>query len=229
MKAAFAIPTSATSAQVLESLRAQVATAEARVRQQPFGLDPVLAQLLGESGLKPGAAYCLAASGALLNVLLAGASAQGHWCGVVGIPTLAAEAAAAAGVNLERLVLVPDPGEQWLAATAALAEVIPVLALRPPGRVREADASRLAARLRDRGGVLLVVGDWPRAEARFGLSSLSWTGLGHGHGHLRSREVQVSVTSKRYPSGRAAQVLLPAADGRLCAVETLPDRLRAVG
>lgn len=228
MKAAFAVPTSATPAQVLESLRAQVANAEARVRQQPFGLDPVLAGLLGEPGLKPGAAYCLSASGALLNVLLAGASAQGHWCGAVGIPTLAAEAAVAAGVNLERLVLVPDPGEQWLAATAALAEVIPVLAVRPPGRVRESDAARLAARLRDRGGVLLVAGDWPRAEARFTLGSRSWQGLGLGHGHLRSQEVQVSVTSKRYPSGRRARVLLPAADGRLHAIET-PNQLRAVG
>lgn len=228
MKAAFAVPTSATSAELLESLRAQVANAEARVRQQPFGLDPVLAGLLGEPGLKPGAAYCLGTSGALLNVLLAAASAQGHWCGAVGIPTLAAEAAAAAGVNLERLVLVPDPGEQWLAATAALAEVIPVLALRPPGRVREADAARLAARLRDRGGVLLVTGDWPRAEARFTISSRSWQGLGLGHGHLRSQEVQVSVTSKRYPSGRSARVLLPAADGMLRAVEA-PSPLRAVG
>ena len=63
MKAAFATPASATPAELLASLRAQVANAEARVRQQPFGLDPVLADLLGESGLKPGAAYCLAASG----------------------------------------------------------------------------------------------------------------------------------------------------------------------
>ncbi len=228
MKAAFATPASATPAELLASLRAQVANAEARVRQQPFGLDPVLADLLGESGLKPGAAYCLAASGALLNVLLAGASAQGHWCGAVGIPTLSAEAAAAAGVNLERLVLVPEPGEQWLAATAALAEVIPVLALRPPGRVRESDAARLAARLRDRGGVLLVAGDWPRAEARFGIGSRSWQGLGLGHGHLHSQEVQVSVTSKRYPSGRSARVLLPAPDGLLHAIEA-PSPLRAVG
>ncbi|PFG16379.1 hypothetical protein ATK74_0916 [Propionicimonas paludicola] len=228
MKAAFAVPNSASPAELLASLRAQVANAEARVRQQPFGLDPVLADLLGETGLKPGAAYCLAPSGALLNVLLAGASAQGHWCGAVGIPTLSAEAAAAAGVNLERLVLVPDPGEQWLAATAALAEVIPVLALRPPGRVREADAARLAARLRDRGGVLLVAGDWPRAEARFRIGSRSWQGLGLGHGHLRSQEVQVSVTSKRYPSGRSARVLLPASDGTLRAIEA-PSPLRAVG
>ncbi len=229
MKNALQLPASASSAELLEQLRAQVIGAEARVRQQPFGVDPALAPVLGEPGLKPGAAYCLDSSGALLHALLAGPSREGHWCGVVGLPTFAAEAAAAAGVNLERLVLVPEPGEQWLAATAALADVLPVLVVRPAGRVREGDATRLLSRLRDRGGVLLVVGEWPRAEARLVVRERRWFGLGDGFGHLAGRQVQVVAVSWRYPAGRSASLLLPAADGRVHPVPEPVVPLRAVG
>jgi hypothetical protein len=219
------------AAELLDRLRAQVAKAEGRVRQQPFGVHPALAAVLPEPGLKPGSAYSLDSGGSLLLALLAEPSHEGHWCGVIGLPTFAAEAARLAGVRLDRLVLVPDPGDQWLAVTAALAEVVPVLAVRPPARVREGDASRLASRLRDRGGVLLVIGDWPRVEARLALSDSQWQGLGIGHGCLASRQVQVSATSRRYPSGRSAQLVLPAPDGRLAAVPVAPavDRLKVAG
>lgn len=223
------MPASASSAELLEQLRAQVIGAEARVRQQPFGVDPALTPVLGEPGLKPGAAYCLDSSGALLHALLSAPSREGHWCGVVGLPTFAAEAAAAAGVNLERLVLVPEPGEQWLTVTAALADVLPVLVVRPSGRVREPDASRLLSRLRDRGGVLLVVGDWPRAEARLAVRERRWLGLGNGFGHLAGREVLVSAVSRRYPAGRSVNLLLPASDGRVHSVPEPVVPLRAVG
>lgn len=218
MKAALKLPgADSSAAQLLERLRAQVANAEARIRQQPFGVHPALAPALPEPGLKPGAAYSLDNGGALLHALLAEPSQEGHWCGVVGLPTFAAEAAELAGVRLERLVLVPEPGEQWLAVTAALAEVVPVLAVRPPGRVRESDASRLASRMRDRGAVLLVIGEWPRAEARLVVGEQHWLGLGDGYGCLTSREVQVAVTSRRYPAGRSVRLVLPAADGRMAA------------
>lgn len=194
-----------------------------------------LARLLPEPGLKPGAAYCLDGAGSLLAALLAEPSKDGSWCGLVGMPEFGAEAAAAAGVNLDRLVLVPQPAEQWLAVTAALAEAVPVIAVRPQGRVSERDAGRLASRLRDRGGVLLVHGDWPRAEARLVVDEVRWAGLGAGHGHLDRREVSLRVSSRRFPSGRRARLLLPAPDGRLGAagdhtgVQRRAETLRAVG
>jgi hypothetical protein len=231
VKAAQKLPgADSSAAQLLEQLRTQVANAEARVRQQPFAVHPQLAAVLGEPGLKPGAGYALNTGGALLHALLAEPSQEGHWCGVVGLPTFATEAAELAGVRLDRLVLVPDPGEQWLAVAAALAEVVPVLAVRPIGRVRDSDAARLAARMRDRGGVLLVVGDWPRAEARLRLSEQRWGGLGVGHGHLVSREVQVEVTSRRYPAGRSARLLMPSPTGRLApAAKAAVTPLRVAG
>jgi hypothetical protein len=229
VKAALAIPEDAAVADVVARLRAHVDTAQSRLRPQPFGLLPALAQLLGEPGLKPGAVYSLDAEGALLQALLAGPSLQGHWCGVVGMPSFAVEAAALTGIRLDRLVLVPEPGDQWLAVTAALAEVVPVLAVHPSGRVREADAARLGSRLRDRGGVLLVTGTWPRAEARLTLGERHWHGLGSGDGHLTSRDIQVQVASRRYPSGRRGWLRLPDPDGRVVAGEPLRPGLQVVG
>lgn len=204
--------------ELLERLRAQVASREARLRPTPYPAPAELAGLL-DGGLKPGAAYSLGSSGALLSALLAGPSADGNWCGVVGVPEFGAEAAGHAGVVLDRLVLVPDPADQWLAVTAALVEAVPVVAVRPCGRVREADAARLASRLRDRGSVLLVDGAWPRAEARVTLDEARWSGVGAGHGYLSSREVTVTVSSRRIPAARSVRLVLPSPDGRLAPID----------
>ena len=53
-------------------------------------------------------------SASLALALLAGPSAAGGWCGVVGVGDFGVEAAQALGVDLDRTVLVPDPGDQWL-------------------------------------------------------------------------------------------------------------------
>ena len=127
-------------------------------------------------------------STSLLLALLAQPSQSGSWCGVVGMPQLGAEAAEGLGVDLSRLVLIPDPGPRWLAVTATIAEVLPVVAVRPSGRATDAEVSRLAARLRDRGAVLLVQGPWPQAEAVLEVGDPVWTGLGRGHGYLAGRD-----------------------------------------
>lgn len=174
---------------------------------------PALAGLLPENGLRPGAAYSLTPSAALLAALLARSSRDG-WCAVVGMPELGMEAAEQAGVDLSRLVLIPDPGARWLPVVATIAEVVPVVAVRPPGRVTDAEAARLSARLRDRGTVLLVQGPWPRAEAALELGDPDWSGLGQGRGVLTARAVTVAAVSPRRPRPARARVLLPAKSGR---------------
>ncbi len=61
------------------------------------------------------------------------------------------------------------------------------------GRVSEGQAGRIAARLRQRGALLVVDGAWPRATLSLSTLSNRWDGLGWGFGHLLSREVTVQV------------------------------------
>ncbi|HYJ50534.1 MAG TPA: hypothetical protein VEX12_11515 [Microbacterium sp.] len=202
-------------------LRAQVERVQGRRLDAPvLPVLPALAPLLPGGGLRPGSAYSIDSSASLLFALLAAASQTGSWCGVVGVPQLGAEAAERVGVDLSRLVLIPDPGSRWLAVTATIAEVLPVIAVRPGGRASDGDVSRLAARLRDRGAVLLVQGPWAQAEASIGVADPEWTGLGDGHGYLSGRELTVTVTSRRTPVPRRGRMLLPDVDGGL--VSTRP-------
>jgi hypothetical protein len=145
-------------------------------------------------------------------------SQDGSWCAVVGMPELGAEAAESLGVDLARLVFVPDPGPRWLAVTATIAEVAPVVAVRPPTRVADGQVARLAARLRDRGTVLLVQGAWPQAEATLDVGDPQWSGVGRGHGYLSGREVTVTAASRRWPRARRERMLLPGADGHVALV-----------
>lgn len=220
---------SAAFAHVSPALQAETMQAETvrelqeRIRQlQPTKLDtrdlpthPVIARLLPGGALKEGASYSVDRSITLLMLLLAAPSAAGAWCGVVGVPEFGVEAAAGFGIELERLVLVPHPGDQWLAATAAIADAMGIVVVRPPKRASDASVSRLAARLRKRGATLLVLGTWPQSEAMLSITESSWSGIGDGHGHLDAREATVTVTSRMAARPRSARLVLPGKVGEL--------------
>lgn len=223
--------------------RAQVHELQTRIRQmqatklesRSLQTHPALAPLLPSGTLKAGASYAVIDSTTLVMALLAGPSGAGAWCGVVGMPDFGAEAAGRFGVDLERLVLVPHPGEQWLTVTAALVDVLSVVVVSPPAgsaargaRPRDADLARLSARLRQREAVLIAAGTgWPQAEATLSVVRSGWDGLGAGHGHLSSRRVTVE-SAPRGVAGprRRAELWLPAADESLRV--SLPTRLEAV-
>lgn len=176
---------------------------------------PAIGRLLPGGALREGATYSVDRSLTLLMLLLAAPSTAGAWCGVVGVPEFGVEAAAGFGIDLERLVLIPHPGDQWLATTAAIADALGVIALRPPRRATDASVARLAARLRKRGATLLVLGTWshgvwPNSEAMLSITESAWTGIGDGHGHLQSRDATVTVTSKAGGKPRSARIRLPA-------------------
>ena len=170
---------------------------------------PALAALLPGGSLKQGAAYSVEHSATLLMALLAGPSAAGSWCGVVGVPEFGVEAASHYGIDLERLVLVPHPGDQWLAVTAAIADVLTVVVTRPPKQATDASVARLAARLRQRGSTLIVLGPWPQTDAMLSLSHSTWSGIGDGFGHLAAREVTVTVSTRAGGRPRSARLWLP--------------------
>ena len=77
--------------------------------------------------------------------LVAAATVEGAWAAAVGLPSLGLLAAAELGVRLERLALVPVPGDRWPVVVAALLDGMDLLLLGLPGRARATDARRLIA------------------------------------------------------------------------------------
>lgn len=184
---------------VLDQLRERVTALEGGPARLPL---PVLPALAGLVPLHTGGSYGVD-SASLALALVAGASQAGEWVGFAGWPDFGAEAAADLGVELSRVVLVPDVGEHWLEVTAALVDVLRVVVLRPPRRVDAKAASVVDARLRKRSSALVVWGDWPRCDARVSLEDSRWTGPANGHGRLRSRQVRVAVRRGSAPPVRA--------------------------
>lgn len=199
----------------VEELQARIRGMQAtRLDSKLVPTHPAFERVLPGGSLREGTVVSVEGSTTLLMALMAGPSASGRWSAVVGMPEFGVEAAARFGIDLERLVLVPDPGRQWLTVVAALADVIPVVAVRPVGGVAPAETSRLTARLRQRGTVLLVAGEWPGSDASLGVEASEWHGLELGHGHLSDRDVVVSAAG-RGEFGRRARSRLQLPDRSL--------------
>ncbi|MDT0157565.1 hypothetical protein Q9R19_08020 [Microbacterium sp. ARD32] len=185
-----------------------------------------LRELLPGGGLQTGTVYSASPSPSLLFALMSAVSQRGSWCAAVGMPTLGIEAAASFGIDLSRLILVPSPGERWLAVVSALAEVVPLIALAPGSRVRDADAARLAARLRDRGCTVLATtsepspSPWPQSEGLISLHDPHWSGLGTGWGLLSDRTVTITAQTRQSPRPQSLRVQLP---GGLGGIEAVPQ------
>jgi hypothetical protein len=165
---------------------------------------PELSGLLPSRGLRRGSTVAVASgrsalgSGgtSLLLALLAAASRSGSWCAVVGVPALGVLAAAESGIVLERLALVPNPGPEWPTVVAALIDGVDVVVMAVPGPVSASIASRLAARARQRGSVLMPFGRWAGADVTLQVMHGRWEGLGAGRGRLRRREVTITARGR---------------------------------
>ncbi|HYH31949.1 MAG TPA: hypothetical protein VD903_16350 [Pseudonocardia sp.] len=193
-----------------------------------------LARLLPAGGLRRGCTVALPnapAATSLLFALLAVASGKGAWSAVVGRPGLGLVAAAEAGVRLERLALVPEPGPDLMAVTVALLDGMDVVAVAGAARagVRAADRQRLAARARQRGSVLVALGSWPGADLELSCTDARWQGLGAGAGRLGVRQVRVRLRGRGVaPGGRSAAMLLPAATGAVSAEGSGAQRVERI-
>jgi hypothetical protein len=157
--------------------------------------------LFVDGGLRRGsliAAQGVGATSIGLGVI-AEASATGSWVAVVGARHLGLAAAAEQGVALERLVAVPDPGKEWPAVVAACVDAVDIVLLRPPAGCRGSDQRRVAARVRERGAVLVVLGEaagW-EVDVRLTVRHHGWHGLADGHGALAERSITVDAVGRR--------------------------------
>ena len=159
------------------------------------------------------------ASGAtsLALAIAAGPSQEGSWVAAVGVSWLGLGAAAESGVVLERLAVVSAPERsEWATVVAALVDAIDVVLVCPPQRVAMGDARRLAARARERGAVLLLVGHTSSltVDVRCTVIDSQWSGVEHGAGHLQSRRVTVTATGRGSAArARSTSLWLPGPDG----------------
>jgi hypothetical protein len=166
--------------------------------EQLLPVQASLASLFPGGGLRRGSTV-LVSTGAVPGAtsftlaLLSGPMAAGSWCAVLGIPELGLVAASQLGVDLARLALVPRPGPQWPAVTAALLEGFDLVVVRPPDPARPTDARKLGARARERGSALVVLdGSWPApGDLRLEVARCRWHGLCRGHGYLAGCELEV--------------------------------------
>ena len=158
---------------------------------------PVLRELLPRGGLTRGSVLAVAEFGLLCLALAAGASADGAWCGIAGIPEAGVLAAAGLGLDAERTLLVPEPGPGWPQVVASLLDGCELVLLRPPARAPAQVRQRLEATLRRGRGVLLVAGDWPGAQVRLRACCAEVVADGRG---------EAAVTRSRW-------LWLPAEDG----------------
>jgi hypothetical protein len=172
-----------------------------RDRWEPQGrsVAGVLSGLLPHGVLRSGVVYTVDNSTSLVMAVLGTATVEGAWAAVVGLPDFGVEAAAGFGIDLARLVLVPAPGEHWLAVTAALVDVLPLVVVQPQRTVGAAEMARLSARLRQSGCTLVVAGAWAQSEAALCVTGTGWEGVGAGHGYLTGRTLSVTVAERNGP------------------------------
>lgn len=203
-------PRSASPGEIAAGLQARIHTLQtSRLGARTLPTVPALARILPGGGLQSGGSYAVRNSTTLAMALLAGPSATGAWCSVVGLPDFSAEAAQGFGIDLDRLVLVPDPGAQWLPVTAALVDVVSIVLTRAPEHLAPTEGARLRARLRRRGAALITLGGWQQSDSTLGIAESTWEGLGSGNGHLRARRLKITATQ---PSGRLRHAYVGLAD-----------------
>jgi hypothetical protein len=142
--------------------------------------------------------------------LAAAAAATGEWAAAIDLHgTLGGEAAAEAGVALDRFAVIRRvPVERWATVVAALLEGVTLVLAELPRHVNAADARRLVSRARERGSVLVAIetgARWPAdAALRLLATGGTWRGLVSGGGLLADRARMVRVEGQ----GAAARARL---------------------
>jgi hypothetical protein len=177
---------------------------------------PALRGLLPGGSLLRGSVVTAGSWGLLALALTAGAVADGAWCAVVGVPAIGVRAAVEAGLELDRVLLVSEPGTSWPQVVASLLDGFDVVLLRPPDQPSAQLRRKLEAVARRHGSVLVVAGDWPGAQSRLLVTDTQWIGIGAGHGRLRARKAHVMASGRGAGERpRSAWLWLPGPDGSI--------------
>ena len=202
----------------LEQARAALRLAERRVgvqhRDQVVTLTPSapapLTELLPDGDLPRGAVSAVLGAtrhgSATLTTWLLGATQGGGWVAVVGWPELGAVALAEAGVQLERVMLVPDVAGRGPAVVEALIDGFDVVVTGPHLRLTEGDRRRLLARARQHGTAVLSTEPWEGAALTLDVERSRWSGPDRGERWIRTARLAVTRHSRADGAGRRFDV-----------------------
>ena len=166
-------------------------------------------------GLRRGSVVAASGSSSLLLSLIGAAHGVGAWTAIMGNRHFGATAAPEFAVDLQRVALIPDPGDDWAGVAAVLIAGVDLLVLYPAGAVPGGVASRLQARARKSGCVLVVADSaagarvWPGPDVVLEAVGHRVHGLGAGRGRLRRHEVQVRVTRRHGQVAAPVWVAMP--------------------
>ena len=180
-------------------------------RDRTLPVDDALVELFAEPGLVRGQVLSCRGAGAttIAMSLAARPVADGAWLAVVDLPTLGLDAATDLGIPLERVVRV-DVAEpsRWADVVAAAADGFEVIIARVPDGAAAMPLRKLAGRLRQRGAVMIVVGDpgAMRCDGTVTGDTVEWSGLGAGWGHLQHRQLLVEASGRRLPGRRRCRL-----------------------
>jgi hypothetical protein len=185
----------------------------------------VLRDLL-PNGLLRGGTVAVTARGSgatsLVLALLAEPSRTGAWCAVIGAGGLSLAAAVGAGVVLDRLALVADPGPDPAAIIATMLDGFDLVAVAGPA-LPAGVCGRLSARARHSGSVLVAMSAWPGANLTLSADGGTW----FGRRRLRCRQLTVTVSGRGAADRpRRGEVWLPA-DPDFLATTTVTDDVDA--
>jgi len=193
----------------LAGVQTRVGTSRDCYEAPVLPLAPALNELL-PTGLRRGQVIAVEGSTSLVLALVAEASREGSWAAMIGMPQVGVVAATRRGIELARLALIPHPGSQAPAVAGACIDGMDIVVFGPRLAMSDADRRRLAARTRERGGVIISAGPWTGAHVNLTVERTQWSGLGAGDGRLRAREITVAVSQRAGGSARRVSLVLEA-------------------
>lgn len=162
----------------------------------PEGLVSVL-----RGGLPRGAISSITHPGAVLSALIAAATESGSHAAIVGMPDLGLLSVAEQGGALDRIICVPDPGENALEVISLLADGVDLLVVELPQPPSPSRLRRIQTRLRSNGTALVAVGQaWPNSVLRIASRVERVSGLGNGRGRIKGIQYRVHAEHGRYPA-----------------------------
>lgn len=169
----------------------------------PLGRIQLGSVVLFEGALNPGV------TSAVFEFLSSGGMKR-SWSTLVGFENLGFLAAFEKGVDLGKVVSVPDPGRKLAQVVAVLMEAFPVVVIANPRFISFSQARNLISRARANKSVMAVVqqsldisvaqgkGFWPGSYDYAISSSISgFSGLGQGNGFIKERRLSLCLDSKR--------------------------------